>query len=251
MPTSRPTCGARSSPSKTGDFSSSRHRSVRDLAGRCAQRASPQSGRGRQHDHSAACADLVPVQPTHDHAEAPGSRAGRDARGGAVQGSDSRVVPESRATSAPGSTERRRYRDALFGKRARDLTLAEAALVAALIRAPSALSPWSNPEGAMRRSHMVLATMREQGVIDAVAERAAVQTKLRAPRAARLEGRGGRVRARLPQTAIRGVVRRRQSPGLAGAYDLRPRAADDRRARRQRRAAADRPCPGCRRRWWR
>ena len=34
---------------------------------------------------------------------------------------------------------------ALFGKRARDLTLAEAALVAALIRAPSALSPWSNP----------------------------------------------------------------------------------------------------------
>ena len=67
---------------------------------------------------------------------------------------------------------------ALFGKRARDLTLAEAALVTALIRAPSALSPWSNPEGAMRRSHVVLATMREQGVIDAVAERAAVQTKL-------------------------------------------------------------------------
>ena len=67
---------------------------------------------------------------------------------------------------------------ALFGKRARDLTLAEAALVAALIRAPSALSPWSNPEGALRRSQLVLATMREQGVIDAVAERAAVQTKL-------------------------------------------------------------------------
>jgi 1A family penicillin-binding protein len=69
--------------------------------------------------------------------------------------------------------------DALFGKRARDLTLAEAALVAALIRAPSALSPWSNPDGAMRRSQLVLATMREQGVIDAETERAAVQTRLR------------------------------------------------------------------------
>ena len=68
---------------------------------------------------------------------------------------------------------------ALFARRARDLTLAEAALVAALIRAPSALSPWSNPEGAVRRSQLVLSKMREQGAIDAGAERAAVQTALR------------------------------------------------------------------------
>ena len=81
---------------------------------------------------------------------------------------------------------------ALFKKRARDLTLAEAALVTALIRAPSALSPWSNPDGAVRRSQLVLATMREQGVIDAGAERAAVQTKLRLqPRpASRVEAEG-------------------------------------------------------------
>ncbi len=83
--------------------------------------------------------------------------------------------------------------DALYGKRARDLTLAEAALVAALIRAPSALSPWSNLDGALRRTQLVLATMREQGVIDAEAERAAVQTKLQLqprPPGSRVEAEG-------------------------------------------------------------
>ena len=40
----------------------------------------------------------------------------------------------------------------LFGKHARDLTLAEAALIAGLVKAPSALSPWSNLDGARRRS---------------------------------------------------------------------------------------------------
>ena len=38
----------------------------------------------------------------------------------------------------------------LFGKSARAVTLPEAALIAGLIRAPSALSPWSNFEGAHR-----------------------------------------------------------------------------------------------------
>jgi penicillin-binding protein 1A len=53
----------------------------------------------------------------------------------------------------------------LFGKPARDLTLAESALIAGLIRAPGALSPWSNMQGALRRSHVVLGRMREQGFI--------------------------------------------------------------------------------------
>ena len=44
----------------------------------------------------------------------------------------------------------------LFVKSARDLSLPEAALVAGLIRAPSALSPWSNLEGARQRSQIVL-----------------------------------------------------------------------------------------------
>jgi penicillin-binding protein 1A len=62
----------------------------------------------------------------------------------------------------------------LFGKPARDVTLAEAAMIAGLIRAPSALSPWQNPEGALSRSHVVLARMRELGFIQPDAERAAL-----------------------------------------------------------------------------
>lgn len=61
----------------------------------------------------------------------------------------------------------------LFRKPARSLTLAEAALVAGLIRAPSALSPWSNYDGALERSHVVLALMRDQGFITADQEAAA------------------------------------------------------------------------------
>ena len=67
----------------------------------------------------------------------------------------------------------------LFVKRARDLNLPEAALVAGLIRAPSALSPWSNPEGARQRSQTVLERMREQGFISAEDERAALRAPLR------------------------------------------------------------------------
>ena len=53
----------------------------------------------------------------------------------------------------------------LFGKHARDLGVGEAALVAGLIQAPSALSPWSNYEGALRRRNTVLGRMREAGYI--------------------------------------------------------------------------------------
>ena len=53
----------------------------------------------------------------------------------------------------------------LYRKPARQLSLPEAALIAGLIRAPSALSPWSNYEGALERSHLVLAQMRAQGFI--------------------------------------------------------------------------------------
>lgn len=63
--------------------------------------------------------------------------------------------------------------DHLFRKQARDVTLAEAALIAGLIRAPSALSPWSNYEGALARSHVVLAQMRAQNFITEEQEREA------------------------------------------------------------------------------
>ena len=55
----------------------------------------------------------------------------------------------------------------LFRKQARAVTLPEAALIAGLIRAPSALSPWSNLDGALDRSRVVLQRMQEEGYITA------------------------------------------------------------------------------------
>ena len=67
----------------------------------------------------------------------------------------------------------------LYGKPASALTLPEAALLAGLIRAPSALSPWSNLDGALDRSRVVLQRMREEGFITPAQERAAAQVRPR------------------------------------------------------------------------
>jgi len=67
----------------------------------------------------------------------------------------------------------------LFGKPASAVTLPEAALIAGLIRAPSALSPWSNLEGAIERSHVVLRRMRDENFISADQERAAARVRVR------------------------------------------------------------------------
>src|SRR6185437_5317197 len=67
----------------------------------------------------------------------------------------------------------------LFRRPAKTLTLAEAALIAGLIRAPSTLSPWSNYDGAIERSHLVLARMREQGFITKEQEEAARRARPR------------------------------------------------------------------------
>jgi 1A family penicillin-binding protein len=53
----------------------------------------------------------------------------------------------------------------LFSKPAAELTLAEAALIAGVIRAPSNYSPWSNLAAARQRSYVVLRRMREEGKI--------------------------------------------------------------------------------------
>jgi 1A family penicillin-binding protein len=61
----------------------------------------------------------------------------------------------------------------LYRKPASAVTLPEAALIAGLIQAPSTFSPWSNYEGALERSRVVLAQMRDQGMITEAQERAA------------------------------------------------------------------------------
>ena len=67
----------------------------------------------------------------------------------------------------------------LFRKPASALSLAEAAFIAGLIRAPSALSPWSNYDGALDRSRVVLARMRAEGFITPAEEEAARRSRPR------------------------------------------------------------------------
>jgi penicillin-binding protein 1A len=67
----------------------------------------------------------------------------------------------------------RRY----FNKSARDVSLTEAAILAGLLKAPSALSPAKNPEGAMARAKLVLNAMEEEGYITQEELVAAVDNK--------------------------------------------------------------------------
>src|ERR1700754_454028 len=52
-----------------------------------------------------------------------------------------------------------------FGKSAKQVTLAEAAMLAGLVKSPSKLAPTRNPDGAERRAHVVLTAMVDAGFI--------------------------------------------------------------------------------------
>ncbi|MET0212935.1 MAG: transglycosylase domain-containing protein, partial [Vicinamibacterales bacterium] len=67
----------------------------------------------------------------------------------------------------------------MLGKPASELTLAEAALIAGIIRAPASFSPWNHLESARRRSFVVLQRMREEGKITEAQERQARAAPLR------------------------------------------------------------------------
>jgi 1A family penicillin-binding protein len=88
----------------------------------------------------------------------------------------------------------------LFARPASRLNLAESALIAGLARAPSALSPWSNLDGAIERSHVVLARMREEGFITGAQEREAKRTSIRIrPYPGAADPRGGYAKEYLRQ----------------------------------------------------
>ncbi len=70
-----------------------------------------------------------------------------------------RVYFGSGATGVEAASQR------YFGKPARDVTLPEAALLAGLLKAPSRLSPARDPKAAEERAQVVLAAMREQGMV--------------------------------------------------------------------------------------
>jgi penicillin-binding protein 1B len=66
-----------------------------------------------------------------------------------------------------------------FGKSAADLTLAESALLAAIIQSPNRISPHRRPERAVTRRDLVLALMEDQGFIDPAQLRDALAEPLR------------------------------------------------------------------------
>ncbi len=65
-----------------------------------------------------------------------------------------------------------------FGKPSQHLSLAEAALIAGLPQAPSALNPFKNPDGARRRQRHVLWRLHETGRIDEATYRRALTEPL-------------------------------------------------------------------------
>ena len=88
----------------------------------------------------------------------------------------------------------------LFGKPAKQLSLAECALIAGLARSPSGLSPWTNLDGAIERSHVVLARMRQERFITADEEERAKHARLKIrPYPGSVEARGGYAKEYLRQ----------------------------------------------------
>jgi penicillin-binding protein 1A len=61
-----------------------------------------------------------------------------------------------------------------FGKSARQVSPAEAAMLAGLVKSPSRLSPARNPDGAERRAHVVLMAMVDAGFLSESAAKAAI-----------------------------------------------------------------------------
>ena len=65
-----------------------------------------------------------------------------------------------------------------FGVSAAELTAAQAAVLAGLLKSPNSLSPWSNPDGAKANRDYVLKQMNDLGFLDGQAYRAAVAEPL-------------------------------------------------------------------------
>ncbi|TLM71363.1 MAG: PBP1A family penicillin-binding protein [Actinobacteria bacterium] len=68
---------------------------------------------------------------------------------------------------------------AYFGKHAKDLSLAESALIAGVIRSPGNYSPYLQPDAAKERRDLVLRLMAEQGYITAAEQAAAAATPVK------------------------------------------------------------------------
>ena len=83
-----------------------------------------------------------------------------------------------------------------FSKKAKDLTLEEAAVLAGLPKAPNYYSPINNPERALRRRNLVINNMLEDGKITAAEARRAKRRAARAQAAGRAQRHCSRTSSR-------------------------------------------------------
>ena len=138
----------------------------------------------------------------------------------------------------------------LFGKPAKQLNLAECALIAGLARAPASLSPWTHPEAAVARSHVVLTRMREEKFITADQEEAARRTRIRIrPFPSAVEARAATPKSTCVSCFAIGSAAITRPIGKCG----RPLS---RHCRKRPSAPSATVCSGsvirsCKRRWWR
>ena len=104
-----------------------------------------------------------------------------------------------------------------FGKSARQVTLAEAAMLAGLVKSPSRLSPARNPDGAERRAHLVLTAMVDAGFISENAAKTAIaqEPQIVKPTAGRL----GQLRRRLDHGRPQRPPRQRRAGHRGGNLD--------------------------------
>lgn len=84
----------------------------------------------------------------------------------------------------------KRAANVYFGKSVEKLTLSEAAMLAGIIRAPSALSPYKHMEATKERRNVVLQLMRDQGKISPNTYEAAIKLPIRLSNAKSSQGSG-------------------------------------------------------------
>ena len=152
--------------------------------------------------------------------------------------------------SAPAPTASRRRRSAISASRRRNVTLAEAALLAGLVKSPSRLAPTRNFDGAEQRAQIVLAAMADAGSSRTTPPRRRWRRPPRDRQAERrrlreLRSRLGHGRAQRAGRAGRRGHRRRHHH-RRGAAGRRRKGARSRSSPRRARSSAS-----SRARWWR
>ena len=125
-----------------------RRRSRRHRARRGRQRAASRRLAGRLDADPAARQEPVPDPGAHHRAQAAGSRSWRSGWSASIPRTRFSSSISTASISAPAPMASRRRRSAISASPRKNVTVAEAAMLAGLVKSPSRLAPNRNPEGA-------------------------------------------------------------------------------------------------------